>query len=162
MAAEIRIRRVYDQPSPGDGVRVLVDRVWPRGLRKADAKLDEWAKDLAPSTNLRTWYGHDPAKFAEFRRRYIAELDAAGPRSRLAEVHALAAGRPVTLLTATRDVGISQASVLAELLRAEDTTERGDAACWASLVCVECGAVVSEGHREDCRARNPGGAGFGD
>jgi uncharacterized protein YeaO (DUF488 family) len=121
MAAEIRIRRVYDPPSPQDGVRVLVDRVWPRGLRKADAKLDEWAKDLAPSTDLRKWYGHDPAKFSEFRHRYIEELDESGQRARLAEVHDRAASRPVTLLTATRDVDISQAAVLAELLRAEDT-----------------------------------------
>jgi uncharacterized protein YeaO (DUF488 family) len=125
MAAEIRVRRVYDQPSSSDGARVLVDRVWPRGLRKADAKLDDWAKDLAPSTDLRVWYGHDPAKFSEFRRRYLAELDAAVPRQRLAEVHALSARRPVTLLTATRDVDISQAAVLAELLRAEDDEEGG-------------------------------------
>jgi uncharacterized protein YeaO (DUF488 family) len=152
MAAEIRVRRVYDQPSTGDGTRVLVDRVWPRGLRKADAKLDDWAKDLAPSTDLRKWYGHDPAKFSEFRRRYIAELDATGPRTRLAELQAQAAGRPVTLLTATREVDISQAAVLAELLRAQDQEAGGDPACWASLVCAECGAVVSEGHREDCRA----------
>jgi uncharacterized protein YeaO (DUF488 family) len=126
MDTEIRIRRIYDQPSPSDGARVLVDRVWPRGMRKADAKLDEWAKDLAPSTNLRTWYGHDPAKFTEFRRRYIAELDAAGPRERLAEVRALSAERPVTLLTATRDVAISQAAVLAELLRGEGNEPGGD------------------------------------
>lgn len=155
MAAEIRIRRVYDAPGPDDGVRVLVDRVWPRGLSKADAKLDEWAKDLAPSTDLRKWYGHDPAKFSEFRHRYIRELDAAGPRTRLAEVHDLAARQPVTLLTATRDVGISQAAVLAELLRAEDNDEGGDPACWANLVCAECGAVVSEGHREGCAAQRP-------
>jgi uncharacterized protein YeaO (DUF488 family) len=155
MTAQIRVHRVYDQPSPADGVRVLVDRVWPRGLRKTDAKLDEWAKDLAPSTDLRTWYGHDPAKFSEFRRRYIAELDASGPRHKLAELHELATGRPVTLLTATRDVGISQAAVLAELLRAEDDPEGGDPACWANLVCAECGAVVSEGHREGCSAAGP-------
>jgi uncharacterized protein YeaO (DUF488 family)/DNA-binding MarR family transcriptional regulator len=115
--AEIRVRRIYEDPSPGDGTRILVDRVWPRGVSKAEAKLDEWAKDLAPSTGLRTWYGHDPAKFGEFRRRYLAELGAAGPRERLAAVHALAAKHPVTLLTATRDVDISQAAVLAELLR---------------------------------------------
>jgi uncharacterized protein YeaO (DUF488 family) len=156
MAAEIRVRRVYDQPSADDGVRVLVDRVWPRGLRKADAKLDEWAKDLAPSTDLRTWYGHDPAKFGEFRQRYIAELDAPGPRARLAEVHTQAVSQPVTLLTATRDIGISQAAVLAELLRAEDNDQGGDPACWASLVCTECGAVVSEGHRPGCPAQRPG------
>jgi uncharacterized protein YeaO (DUF488 family) len=150
MAAVIRVRRVYDEPGPGDGVRVLVDRVWPRGLRKTDAKLDEWAKDLAPSTTLRTWYGLDPAKFREFRRRYVTELNAPMLRRKLAEVHALAAGRPVTLLTATRDVGISQAAVLAELLGAEENEEAGDPACWASLICAACGAVVSEGHREGC------------
>lgn len=150
MAAKIRVRRVYDQPSAEDGVRVLVDRVWPRGLRKADAKLDEWAKGLAPSTDLRTWYGHDPAKFGEFRQCYIAELDAPGPRARLAAVHAQAVSQPVTLLTATREIGISQAAVLAELIRAEDNDEGGDPACWANLVCAECGAVVSEGHRKGC------------
>jgi uncharacterized protein YeaO (DUF488 family) len=117
MVADIRVRRIYEEPAPGDGARILVDRVWPRGVSKAEAKLDEWAKDLAPSTGLRTWYGHDPAKFAEFRRRYLAELDAAGPRERLEAVRAIAVERPVTLLTATRDVNISQAAVLAELLR---------------------------------------------
>jgi uncharacterized protein YeaO (DUF488 family) len=114
---EIRVRRIYEEPAPGDGARILVDRVWPRGVSKAEAKLDEWAKDLAPSTGLRTWYGHDPAKFGEFRRRYLAELDAAGPRDQLAALRSLAAKRPVTLLTATRAVDISQAAVLAELLK---------------------------------------------
>jgi uncharacterized protein YeaO (DUF488 family) len=156
MAADVRIRRVYDAPNPNDGVRVLVDRVWPRGLRKTDAKLDEWAKDLAPSTGLRVWYGHDPAKFSEFRRRYITELDAPGPRKRLGEVQALAARRPVTLLTATRDVDISQAAVLAELLSAEEAEEGGDPACWANLICTDCGAVVSEGHRQGCPAQRQG------
>jgi uncharacterized protein YeaO (DUF488 family) len=118
MAADIRVRRIYDAASPDDGVRVLVDRVWPRGVKKADAKLDDWAKDLAPSTGLREWYGHDPAKFREFRRRYLAELDGPGPSEKLGEVGALAARRPVTLLTATRDVDISQAAVLADLLKA--------------------------------------------
>jgi uncharacterized protein YeaO (DUF488 family) len=118
--AEIRVRRVYDQPAPGDGARILVDRVWPRGMKKADAKLDEWAKDLAPSAALRTWYGHDPAKFGEFRRRYLAELDQAGPRARLAALRARAAQSQVTLLTATRDVDISQAAVLADLLTSGD------------------------------------------
>jgi uncharacterized protein YeaO (DUF488 family) len=155
MAADVRVRRVYDEPGPSDGTRVLVDRVWPRGLRKTDAKLDEWAKDLAPSTDLRTWYGHDPAKFSEFRQRYITELDTPISRNKLAEVHALALERPVTLLTATRDVGISQAAVLAELLGAEDSEEGGDPACWASLVCGQCGAVVSEAHRKDCPESHP-------
>jgi uncharacterized protein YeaO (DUF488 family) len=120
MAAGIRVRRVYDAPSSGDGARVLVDRVWPRGLRKADARLDDWAKDVAPSDELRRWYGYDPAKFGEFRRRYTAELDTPGQREALARLRALAADGPVTLLTATRDLSLSQAAVLAELL--QDTT----------------------------------------
>jgi uncharacterized protein YeaO (DUF488 family) len=114
---EIRVRRVYDAPSQEDGARVLVDRVWPRGLRKDAARLEDWAKDVAPSTELRTWYAHDPGKFDEFRRRYLAELAAPGPREALDRLRALAAGGPVTLLTATREVSISQAAVLAGVLR---------------------------------------------
>src|SRR5215468_12441249 len=117
MADDIRIRRVYDEPSRDDGMRVLVDRVWPRGIRKAAARLNEWAKDVAPSTELRTWYQHDPAKFDEFRRRYTAELTEPGPREALARIRALAANRPVTLLTATKNLDLSQAAVLAGLLR---------------------------------------------
>ena len=117
MSTEIRVRRVYDDPSPEDGARVLVDRVWPRGLRKDAARLDEWAKDVAPSTGLRTWYHHDPAKFAEFRKRYTAELEQPGPREALSGLRTLAAAKPVTLLTATRQLDLSQAAVLAGLLR---------------------------------------------
>jgi uncharacterized protein YeaO (DUF488 family) len=117
MGTEIRVRRVYEQPSPEDGARVLVDRVWPRGMRKDAARLDEWAKDVAPSTELRTWYRHDPAKFDEFRRRYTAELAKPGPRGALNRIRALAADQPVTLLTATKDVDLSQAAVLAGLLQ---------------------------------------------
>jgi len=117
MGADIRVRRVYEEPAAADGARVLVDRVWPRGLRKDAARLDEWAKDVAPSTELRTWYGHDPAKFDEFERRYRAELDEPGAREGLDRLRALAAGRRVTLLTATKAVDISQAEVLAGLLR---------------------------------------------
>jgi uncharacterized protein YeaO (DUF488 family) len=115
--AGIRARRVYDAPSADDGARVLVDRVWPRGLRKDAARLDDWAKDVAPSTELRTWYGHDPAKFDEFRRRYLAELAEPGRAQALAKLRALAAAGPVTLLTATRELDISQAAVLADVLR---------------------------------------------
>jgi uncharacterized protein YeaO (DUF488 family) len=117
MSTGIRVRRVYDDPSPDDGARVLVDRVWPRGLRKDAAQLDEWAKDVAPSTELRTWYRHDPAKFDDFRRRYTAELAEPGPREALARLRALATDKPVTLLTATKDLDLSQAAVLAGLLR---------------------------------------------
>ncbi len=116
MGTDIRVRRVYDEPSPEDGARVLVDRVWPRGLRKDAARLDEWAKDVAPSTELRTWYHHDPAKFSEFRQRYTAELEQPGPREAVSRLRDLAAGKPVTLLTATRDLDLSQAAVLAALL----------------------------------------------
>jgi uncharacterized protein YeaO (DUF488 family) len=116
MHPDIRVRRVYDDPVPEDGTRVLVDRVWPRGLRKAAAHLDDWAKDVAPSRELRTRYRHDPAKFGEFRRA-TAELAQPGPQAALGRLRALAAKGPVTLLTATRDIGISQAAVLAQLLQ---------------------------------------------
>jgi len=96
---------------------VLVDRVWPRGLRKDALRLDDWAKDVAPSTELRTWYGHDPAKFGEFRQRYLGELAGAPQRAALGRLRALAAsGRALTLLTATKDLDHSQAAVLARLL----------------------------------------------
>ena len=150
--SEIRVRRVYDAPSPADGARVLVDRIWPRGLRKDAAHLTEWAKDAAPSTELRQWYGHDPDKFGEFRRRYLDELSGRVQRAELGKLRALAATGPVTLLTATRAVDISQAAVLAQVLRqpVEPAEAGGDAACWANLVCPDCGAIETEGHRPAC------------
>ena len=151
MPSQIRVRRAYAPPSPDDGARVLVDRIWPRGLRKDAARLDEWAKDVAPSTELRKWYGHDPAKFDEFRRRYTEELSGSAQRKELGKLRALAAAGPVTLLTATRDVEISQAAVLAQILRRDiGSDEGGDAVCWAHLVCPECGAIETEGHRPGC------------
>ena len=118
MTKLIRYRRIYEDVSPSDGVRVLVDRVWPRGMRKEDAKLDEWLRDVAPSTELRRWYGHKPDRFAEFRRAYLAEL--ADPQWQPAARHLrqLAAEHHLTLLTASRDVDHSQAAVLAEWLSA--------------------------------------------
>jgi uncharacterized protein YeaO (DUF488 family) len=114
---DVRVGRVYDEPA-ANGTRVLVDRLWPRGLRKDAARLDAWAKDVAPSSELRTWYGHDPARFDEFRRRYLAELAGTTQRAALGQLPALAsAPGPLILLTATRDVDHSQAAVLAELLR---------------------------------------------
>jgi uncharacterized protein YeaO (DUF488 family) len=115
-AASIRAKRVYDSPSPDDGLRVLVDHIWPRGLRKDAAHLDDWAKDVAPSAELRTWYAHDPAKFAEFRRRYTAELAEPGRRAALTRIRVAAGQQPLTLLTATKDLPLSQAAVLADLL----------------------------------------------
>lgn len=113
----VRVRRVYDGPDPGDGRRVLVDRIWPRGLSKEAAAVDEWLKAVAPSAELRRWYGHDPARYAEFRRRYGAELHDRERGEALAHLRELARQGPVTLLTATRDVPHSQAAVLAEHLR---------------------------------------------
>jgi uncharacterized protein YeaO (DUF488 family) len=112
----VRLRRVYDEPAPDDGTRVLVDRVWPRGLRKESARVDQWAKDVAPSTELRRWYGHDPARFTEFRRRYLDELGEPERRAALDRLRDLASRGPVTVLTATRDIEHSQAAVLAERL----------------------------------------------
>ena len=153
MKPDIRARRVYDPQEPDDGTRVLVDRLWPRGLRKDGARLDEWAKDVAPSNELRSWYGHDPAKFGDFCRRYTQELERGAPRAALEHLATLATSGPVTLLTATRDIDHSQAAVLAGLLRrapADESAEGGDAACWAHLVCPECGAITTGGHRPDC------------
>ncbi|MGH3343647.1 MAG: DUF488 domain-containing protein, partial [Carbonactinosporaceae bacterium] len=111
---EIRVRRVYDEPSEEDGARVLVDRLWPRGLAKDEARIDSWVKDVAPSPELRTWYGHDPGRFAEFRRRYEAELTDPGRAAALNELREVARERPLTLLTATKDPSLSQAAVLAQ------------------------------------------------
>lgn len=114
---DVRVRRVYEQPQPGDGARVLVDRVWPRGLAKDKAALDDWCKDVAPSTELRKWYGHDPGLFAEFARRYRAELADPVRAAAVDHLRDIATRQPVTLLTATRQQDISQAAVLAEVLR---------------------------------------------
>ena len=115
--AEVQVRRVYDPPAQDDGARVLVDRIWPRGLAKSRADLDEWCKDVAPSTELRKWYGHDPARFEEFTRRYQAELTQPERSGALARLRELAKDRPLTLLTATKQPEISEAAVLAQMLR---------------------------------------------
>ena len=112
----VRLRRVYEAPRPEDGTRVLVDRLWPRGLTKEKAALDEWVKDVAPSTELRRWYAHDPARFEEFRRRYEQELAEPGPAKALAGLRETAGQGTITLLTATRDIDHSEAAVLASLL----------------------------------------------
>lgn len=113
----VRVRRVYDEVRPDDGMRVLVDRVWPRGIRKQELAHDGWAKEVAPSTALRTWFGHDPDRFAEFRARYRAELDHDAGRQALDRLRQTADGQTLTLLTATKDVEHSHAAVLAEFLQ---------------------------------------------
>jgi uncharacterized protein YeaO (DUF488 family) len=117
--AEVRVRRVYDGPEDSDGVRVLVDRIWPRGMTKARAALTEWCQDVAPSTELRKWYSHDPAKFEEFTRRYGAELEQAERAQALQHLRGLAAGGRLTLLTGSKAVDISEAAVLAAILNRE-------------------------------------------
>ena len=116
--AQVQVRRVYDTPEPDDGARVLVDRIWPRGLTKVKAELQEWCKQVAPSTELRKWYSHDPDRFAEFTRRYQAELAEPERSAALAHLRELAADEQrLTLLTATKQPEISEAQVLAEMLR---------------------------------------------
>jgi uncharacterized protein YeaO (DUF488 family) len=110
----ISIKRVYDEPSADGGLRILVDRLWPRGIKKEKLKLDAWPKELTPSNELRLWYGHVPEKFEEFRRRYHVEL--AAHRDKLDELRALVRGRKATLLTATRELDLSHAHVLRDLL----------------------------------------------
>lgn len=108
---------MYDEPASADGARVLVDRVWPRGLSRDRARIDEWCRQVAPSTELRRWYAHDPERFPEFGRRYRDELTDPERADALAHLRRLAQDRPLTLLTATKETGISQAAVLAELIR---------------------------------------------
>lgn len=115
----VALKRVYETPDPSDGLRVLVERLWPRGLSKERAHVDVWLKDIAPSKVLRTWYGHDPAKFAEFRHRYEAELASEPARSALERLRDLAAHNHVTLVFATHDSELSNAAVLRDLLCGE-------------------------------------------
>lgn len=111
----IAIKRVYQQAAREDGVRILVDRLWPRGLSKVSLRLDAWPRALAPSGELRKWYGHDPHRYAEFRRRYREEL--AAHADELVALRAMIKGRAATLLTATRELDLSHAVVLRELLQ---------------------------------------------
>ena len=110
----LKVKRVYEAPAPNDGVRVLVDRVWPRGLSKEEARIDHWLKEVAPTTALRQWFGHDPARWAEFRRRYRAELEQ-NPAA-LEALRSLVRGKPATLLYGARNEQHNQAVVLAEVL----------------------------------------------
>ena len=112
----IQCKRIYDPPSAGDGCRILVDRLWPRGVARDDARLDDWLKELAPSNELRRWFGHDPGRWEEFQERYRAELAGQGPT--LERLQEMAARGPVTLLFAAKDEKHNNAVVLQELLNA--------------------------------------------
>ena len=114
VARNIKLKRAYDYPLAEDGTRILIDRLWPRGVRKADAAIDQWVKDIAPSTGLRKWFGHDPARWHEFRRRYSEEIHRR--RDRLDELRTLAQKGRVTLVFAARDEVHNDAVVLREVL----------------------------------------------
>ncbi|MFC9882635.1 DUF488 domain-containing protein [Streptomyces libani] len=112
-----RVRRVYETPEPSDGARVLVDRLWPRGLSKADARLTEWCKEVAPSSELRRWFHHEEPRFTEFAERYREELAQEAVQPALERLRERAAQGPLTLLTATKDVSVSHVNVLIEVLQ---------------------------------------------
>ena len=119
-ASHLRLKRAYEPAEADDGVRILVDRLWPRGVRKAEAALDEWMKDIAPSTELRQWFGHDPARWAEFQRRYSAELRR-HPQE-LDHIRALARAQTVTLVYSAHDDEHNDAIVLRDVLLKKEPT----------------------------------------
>ena len=113
-AANVRLKRAYESRAPSDGTRILIDRLWPRGVSKAAAALDQWTRELAPSTELRKWFGHDPARWQEFRRRYAAELREHG--AALRALRDQARQGPVTLVYSAHDEAHNDALVLREVL----------------------------------------------
>ena len=114
--SRIGVARVYDDPGPDDGQRVLVDRLWPRGFRKGDPRVGRWISKVAPSTELRKWYSHEAARFDEFAARYASEFESEEGAAALAELRDLVRDGPVTLVTAARDLDGSHVAVLARLL----------------------------------------------
>jgi uncharacterized protein YeaO (DUF488 family) len=112
----IKVARVYDDPDPDGGERVLVDRLWPRGFRKGDPRVGRWIPKVAPSTELRKWYSHEPERFDEFGSRYADELESEEAAQALADLRAMVRDGPVTLVTAARDVDGSHVAVLVRLL----------------------------------------------
>jgi uncharacterized protein YeaO (DUF488 family) len=115
-AGNLKLKRAYEPASRSDGMRVLIDRLWPRGVKKEEAKIDEWMKDIAPSTTLRKWFGHDPARWPEFQRRYQQELRAPAAQAVLDDLARRARRGRVTLVYASRAADISDVAVLERLL----------------------------------------------
>ncbi|MET4799748.1 DUF488 family protein [Bradyrhizobium sp. LB11.1] len=120
VAENIKLKRAYDEVHSSDGTRILVDRLWPRGIRKVDAAIDLWAKDIAPSTWLRKWFGHNPDRWTEFRRCYSEEMRQ--HRERLDELRALAQQGRITLVFAAHDAAHNDAVVLREILLGRSTS----------------------------------------
>lgn len=112
---DIRLKRAYDPATAADGYRVLIDRLWPRGVSREQAQLNDWQKELAPSTELRQWFSHQPSRFEQFRRRYIDELR--GRREQLTTLRRIARGSTLTLVYSAHDAEHNNATVLAEVLR---------------------------------------------
>ncbi|MDD1638604.1 MAG: DUF488 family protein [Methylococcaceae bacterium] len=113
----LKTKRAYDKKEAGDGKRILIDRLWPRGLSKAEAAIDEWRKDLGPSTELRKWFGHDPERWTEFKKRYVAELTAADKQELLENIAQQAKRNNVTLVYSAKDPEHNDVRVLEELVR---------------------------------------------
>jgi len=118
-AANVQIKRAYERPARGDGTRILIDRLWPRGLTKEAAAIDEWFKDISPSTGLREWFGHDPARWKEFRHRYAGEVRQNSKQ--LGRLRALARQGPVTLVYSARDEAHNDAVALRDMLLGRPT-----------------------------------------
>jgi uncharacterized protein YeaO (DUF488 family) len=115
-ARHIKLKRAYERPLPDDGTRILIDRLWPRGLKKTDAAIDEWMKNIAPSTELRKWFGHDPERWSEFRHRYQAEIR--DHPEQFDRLRTLARHGPITLVFSAHDEEHNDAVVLRDLLLA--------------------------------------------
>lgn len=121
-ASNVRIKRAYEPAAAEDGLRILIDRLWPRGVSKTQARLDRWVKDIAPSAELRTWFGHDPRRWTEFRRRYRVELEQHAPLLR--ELRRQAGDGPITLVFAARDEAHNDAVVLRSVILGRADPER--------------------------------------
>jgi uncharacterized protein YeaO (DUF488 family) len=125
-AGNVKLKRAYERPDAGDGTRVLVDRLWPRGVKKADAAIYQWAKDIAPSTALRQWFGHDPARWPEFRTRYAAEVHE--HPEQLNRLRALAREGPITLVFSAHDAIHNDAVALRDFLLGRQATRKPETA----------------------------------
>ncbi len=112
----LKIKRAYDKPESSDGKRILIDRLWPRGVSKAEARIDEWLKDLGPSTELRKWFGHDPQRWEEFRKKYLQELSAPDKKVLLEDIARSSEHTDVTLIYSAKDTEHSDVKVLEELI----------------------------------------------
>lgn len=158
MVIIVRLKRAYEVPADGDGTRVLVDRLWPRGVSKAKARIDRWFREIAPSTALRRWFGHDPERWPEFRRRYAVELRA--QHETLEQLRMLAARGPLTLVYGARDVEHNDAVVLRQLLLASKVTrKRGRApvsAPGSARAAFETTDATGRGDQRRCRGARRG------